>query len=131
MRIFMSAIAASFIVASPALANPPLAEVESVREALITAGMVVEIDEKCDDISMRLVRGYSFLQNIEKDARDRGYSDAEIEAYTDDDAEKDRLEAIARDRLVALGAVPGNGASYCAVGQAQIDARTEIGRLLR
>jgi len=60
-----------------------------------------------------------------------GFSNAEISAYTDDRQEKDRLEAIARERLAAMGATPGDVASHCAVGKAEMAKASAIGTLLR
>ncbi|HEV8034324.1 DUF5333 family protein, partial [Yoonia sp.] len=60
-----------------------------------------------------------------------GFSDDEIDAYINDDAEKDRLEGIARAQLAGLGAVADDPDSYCAVGRAQIAANTRVGWLLR
>ena len=118
-------------VGTSANAKPPLREVEAVREGLIAAGIAWEIGERCDSISARLLRGIFFLQSIEKTAKDLGYSEQEIDAYTSDRAEQDALEEVARARLIAMGAVPGDAASHCAVGRSEIAAETSIGRLLR
>lgn len=127
--IFGAAIMAIF--AGPVMALGPLSQVDHVREGLISAGMAIEIADHCDDISVRLLRGYNFLGDLKDHARDLGYSDAQIDAYVDNDAEQDRLEAVARARLADLGVIAGQGATYCAVGQTQIDAGTPVGRLLR
>ena len=79
----------------------------------------------------RLFRGLGYLQSLRSHARDLGFSEAEIEAYINDDDEKDRLEAIAREQLALLGVVPGDEASYCAAGRNQIAANTRVGWLLR
>lgn len=118
-------------IGTSATAKPPLREVEAVREGLIAAGIAWEIGERCDAISARLLRGIFFLQSIEKTAKDLGYSEQEIDAYTSDRAEQDALEEVARARLIAMGAVPGDAASHCAVGRSEIAAETPIGRLLR
>jgi hypothetical protein len=59
-----------------------------------------------------------------------GYSQREIQAFIEDDAEKDRLEVIARERLRGMGAVEGQPQTYCAVGLAEIAKDSQIGRLL-
>ena len=119
------------LTASVALANPPLREVTHVREGLITAGMAIELDDNCDDVSVRLLRGLMFLSGLKRHASGLGYSDSAIDAYVDDDVEKARLEAIARARLVELGTVTGQSESYCTVARAQIAQGTPVGRLLR
>ena len=54
-----------------------------------------------------------------------------VRAYVDDDAEKDRLEGIARARLADMGAVTGQAATYCTVGRTEIARGSAIGQLLR
>lgn len=112
-------------------AQTPLKDVAHVREGLIAAGMAIEIGDQCDSISVRLLRGMNFLNSLKNHASGLGYSDAEIDAYVDDDAEKARLEDIARGRLADLGAVAGQGETYCAVGRDQMAQGTAVGRLLR
>ena len=119
------------LTAQSALALGPLKDVASVRDGIIAVGMAYEIGDKCGSIEARYLRGLSYLNELKANAASLGYSDAEIDAYIDDDAEKDRLEAVARQQLADLGAVPGDEASYCAVGAAQIAAGTQVGQLLR
>ncbi|EBA11481.1 DUF5333 domain-containing protein [Roseobacter sp. CCS2] len=112
-------------------AQTALKDVPKVRDGIIFVGMAYEISEQCSDIDARLFRGLNYLQSLRRHARDLGYSEAEIDAYIDDDDEKDRLEGIARAQLAQLGVVPGQEASYCTVGRAQMDANTRVGWLLR
>lgn len=112
-------------------AQTALKDVAKVRDGIIFVGMAYEISEKCDSINARLFRGLGYLESLRSHARDLGYSEAEIDAYINDEAEKDRLEGIARAQLAQLGVVPGQEASYCAVGRAQMDANTRVGWLLR
>lgn len=121
----------AILLAGPAGAQTPLKDVAYVRDGIIHVGMAYEISEKCGDISARLFRGLGFLQSLKNHARGLGYSDAEIDAYVNDAAEKDRLEAIARSELADLGVIEGDESSYCAVGRAQIAANTRVGWLLR
>ena len=115
----------------PAHAQTPLKDVAYVRDGIIYVGMAYELSERCDDLSARLFRGISYLNSLRNHARELGYSEAEIDAYVNDDAEKDRLEGIARTALADLGVIEGDEASYCAVGRAQIAANTRVGWLLR
>lgn len=117
--------------AQTALALGPLKDEPSVRDGIIAVGIAYEIGAQCGSIEARYLRGLSYLNELKATAASLGYSDAEIDAYIDDDAEKDRLEAVARQQLADLGAVPGDEASYCAVGAAQIAAGTQVGQLLR
>ena len=112
-------------------AKPALGEVEYITEGLIAAGIAYEISEVCGDIDARLIRGLTFLNGLKSHARGLGYTDAEIDAFTDDKAEQDRLEGIARARLASMGAVVGQPETYCTVGSAEISRGSTIGSLLR
>jgi hypothetical protein len=112
-------------------AKPALKDVAYVREGIITAGMAIEIGDICPRVSVRLIRGYSFLNSLKDHARSLGYTDAEIEDYTGDDAEEERLKVVARARLADMGAVNGQPETYCVVGRSEIANGTPLGRLLR
>ncbi len=118
-------------VGGMAQAKPALKDVTHVSEGLIAAGMAIELGDQCGDVAVRMIRGVSFLNGLKDHARSLGYTDAEIDAYVDDKVEKARLETVARGRLAALGAVPGDAATYCTVAQDQIAQGSQVGRLLR
>ena len=128
----ISAIALACIIsAGAASAQTALKEVAHVRDGIIDVGMAYELSEHCDSIRARLFRGLGFLQSLKSHASELGFTDEEIDDYVNDRNEKKRLEAIARAKLVTLGVVEGEEASYCAVGRAQIAANTRVGWLLR
>ncbi len=129
--LILAALVAITGFAGSLAAQPPLKDVQYVRDGIIHVGMAYEISEKCSSIRARTWRGINFLQSLKNHAESLGYTDAQIDAYIDDDAEKDRLEAIARRELARLGIVEGDEATYCAVGRAQIAANTRVGWLLR
>ncbi|WP_333715193.1 DUF5333 domain-containing protein [Yoonia sp.] len=124
------AIVAS-LAAGPAVAQTPLKDVAHVRDGILHVGMAYEISEKCGSISARIFRGLGFLRSLETHARELGYTQAQIDAYINDKAEKDRLEVIGRQALADMGVIEGDEATWCAVGRAQIAANTRIGWLLR
>ena len=119
------------VLAGTSAARPALQDDAVLTEGLINTAIAYEIGRKCDRLDARILRGINFLYGLKAHAESLGYSTSEIEAYVDDDAEKERLEAIARQRLRDLGGVPGEWESYCLVGEGQIAAGTQIGRLLR
>lgn len=132
MKALTSTLAAVVCLAgttAPLAANP--ATVSRVTEGIIAAGIAVELSDQCDSVRIRYLRGINFLQGLKSHLKSLGYSDADIDAYIDDDVEQDRLEAIARARLADLGAVVGNAESHCAVARAQIAQGTQVGQLLR
>lgn len=114
-----------------ATAKPELKDVTEISEGIIAVGIAYEISEVCASIEPRTLRGIFYLNSLRSRARNLGYSHAEIEAYINNDAEKVRLEAVARGRLADMGAIPGNAESHCVVGRAEIARQSAIGRLLR
>ncbi|MBB5722162.1 hypothetical protein FHS72_001786 [Loktanella ponticola] len=108
-----------------------LRDVGYVTEGLIAVGIAYEISEVCNSISARTLRGLGYLNQLSNHAKDLGFSSGQIDAYRKDKAEKERLESVARQRLVTMGATPGNAASHCAVGRAEIAKESTIGYLLR
>jgi hypothetical protein len=126
-----AAAAALALVAGSGAANPEIGRVTHITEGLITTAIAYEIDRVCDELGGRRIAGINFLWSLKDHASSLGFSDAEIRAYVDNKAEKDRLEAIARARLREMGAVEGQPETYCAVGRAEMAAGSPIGRFLR
>jgi len=131
MKTLASVVFGIALATSDAQAQSSPSDVTAVTEGLIAAGMAIELGDFCDDVSVRMVRGLGFLQGLKRDLSDHGFSDEEIDAFIDDDAEKDRLEDIARGRLTDLGVVPGEPSTYCRVARGQMDQGTRVGWLLR
>ena len=111
-------------------ASAALRDERGIGEGLITVGIAYEISEVCPTIDARRLRGLNYLLSLRSAARNLGYSAAEVEAYIDDDAEKDRLEAIARQRLSRMGARKGDVRAHCTVGRQEVAKDSQIGRLL-
>ena len=119
------------LAAGTAQAQSYPGDVTEVTEGLIAVGMAVELSDKCDGVSARRLRGINLLFGLKNTLQSAGFSDAQIDAYIDDRAEKDRLEGIARGRLADLGVNTSDPASYCAVARAQMAQGTQVGQLLR
>ena len=128
IRSILAPAALAAALATPAAAD--LGDEATVTEPLIAIGIAYEISKVCDSISARKVRGLTQLLSLRGKASDLGYSRAEIDAWIDDEAEKDRLEGIARQRLAAMGAARGDAAAHCEVGRTEIAKGSYIGSLL-
>ncbi|UWQ17808.1 DUF5333 domain-containing protein [Jannaschia sp. M317] len=116
------------LAAAPAFAG--LEQEPRITEGLINVGIAYEISEVCPRLDGRTLRGLQYLLALRSAAMDLGYSRAEVDAFIDDDAAKDRLEAVARARLAAKGAAKGDTEAHCRVGEAELAADSQIGRLL-
>ena len=131
MRTIMIALVALSLITSPAAAKPPLRDVAEIDDALLDLGIADRIRKECPDISARLFRAISYVRKVEKNAKSKGYSDAEIEAYTDSDAEKARMRARGAAFFEAKGVDTSDPQSYCVLGRAEIQKGSRIGSLLR
>lgn len=121
-------LVAALLAALPASAS--LRDEPRITEGLITVGIAFEISELCPSIDARRLRGLSYLLSLRSTARGLGYSAAEVDAFIDDDAEKDRLKIVARDRLTRMGAPREDVQAHCRVGRTEVERDSQIGRLL-
>lgn len=134
MRLIPAAVLAAGLAATAvhaAEARPHLREHAEIDRGLTVIAIANMIRRNCDRIEPRMVRAYGFMRALKQSASKAGYSDAEIEAYVSDKAEKARIEDAARAWLAARGAVPGDAGSYCSVGLTEIARNSQVGVLLR
>lgn len=119
------------LAASAASAKPPLRDVPAIDGTILAVGIADEIRKNCPDISARMIRAVSLVGGLKGKARSLGYTDAEIDAYRESDAEKARLKAQRDAYLTAGGVRAGAPETYCALGRAEIEKGGQIGALLR
>lgn len=104
---------------------------KAINDGLRSVAVAILIHENCPSISARLFKGMRYLKALESHALGLGFSQDEVDAFVDSRPDKDRLEREAKALVVEKGATPGDGASYCTVGEAEIAAKSQIGVLLR
>jgi uncharacterized protein DUF5333 len=119
------------LTAGTVSAKPPLREVPEIDGTLLAVGIADEIRNHCSEISARMVQVYRVVYGLAAKARGMGYSDAEIDAYRKSETEKARLLSERRAYMESGGVKPGEEASYCALGRAEIEKGGQIGALLR
>lgn len=127
--LIMSAVIAS--LAAPLAAKPALRDVQHIDDALLDLGVADRIRKNCPNISARMFRAIKYVRNLERTAKNLGYSSEEIEAYTDSDAEKQRMRARGAAFFKERGVDTTDPQSYCAFGYAEIEKSSRIGELLR
>jgi hypothetical protein len=125
------ALAAAATLAAPLAAKPPLGQVPQIDDAMFDLGIADRIRKECPTISARMLRALVYIRDLEKQAKALGYTDAEIEAYTDSDADKDRLREKAAAFFKARGVDTSDPQSYCALGLEEIQKSSRIGSLLK
>lgn len=131
MRKVLIALVSVAMLATPAVAKQPLNQIASIDDALFDLGIADRVRKNCPTISARLFRAITYVRKIESEAKAMGYTAAEIEAYTDSDADKARLRAKAAKYFKAKGVDTSDPQSYCAFGHAEIQKSSRIGSLLR
>ena len=119
------------IAAGATAALPALRDNAKIRDGLISTAIAYEIGRKCDSLDSRWLTGIGFLNSLRSHALDLGYSRSQIAAFIDDETEKEKLEAEAREVLREKGGIEGQWDTYCAVGRAEMAAGSRIGTLLQ
>ncbi|WP_081894587.1 DUF5333 domain-containing protein [Ruegeria halocynthiae] len=120
-------------VALPAMAEakPPLRDVKEIDDELYYIGIANEISEYCPSISGRRLKAIGVMWGLKSKANKLGYSDSEIRAYVDSDAEKDRMRAKGEQYLGRHGVSYDDPNSFCTLGRAEIERNSAIGVYLR
>lgn len=116
---------------SSAAARPHLREVTEINDGLFAVAIAREIKDYCPDISARYLRAFNFLSSLKRTAREMGYSNAEIDAYVENDTEKARMRARGEAYLAAKGVSYDDPQSFCTLGREEIEKSSRIGVLLR
>lgn len=130
MRTAAAALALTLVAATPAAALEPLSQERYINDRLISARVADRIRRTCDSLDGRIIYAYSQARALKRYAQQKGYSEAEIEAFLDSEADRARIYAAAEDYLARQGAREGDRESFCRVGRAEIEARSIIGSLL-
>ena len=112
-------------------AREPLSTEAYVNQQLIAARVADRIRRECPSINANMVRAFAAAQSLKAYAQRKGYPEAEIDAFLKDRAQRQRIYAEAEAYMAARGVRAGDVQSYCALGQAEIDARSTIGSLIR
>ncbi len=133
MSRFFPILIMGFLAAVPAQADQwdALREDPTISEGLVQFAMARHIHNRCPEISARRLRAIGFINGLIRNATELGFSRSDISDYVFNEAEQDRVGAIADERLLARSASPEQRAGYCTVGHAEIAAGSSIGQLLR
>ena len=130
LKALTAAAIAVTALATPAAALEPLAQEKYINDRLIAARIADRIRKTCPSIDGRIFYAFGEARKLQSYARNKGYSEAQIDAFLDDKQEKKRIYAVAEDYLTRNGAKKDDAESYCAIGRAEIEKNTIIGSLL-
>ncbi len=126
-------MATIFAISVPVVAEakPPLRDVKEIDNELYYIAIANEISEYCPSISGRRLKAIGVMWDLRSRANKLGYSDSEIRAYVDSDAEKDRMRAKGEAYLAQNGVSYENPNSFCTLGRKEIERNSAIGVYLR
>lgn len=124
-------LAAMLLGPAAAQAKPPLREVKEIDDELYYIAVAKEISDLCGDISGRRMKAIGVMWNLRSKANRLGYSDSEIRAYVESDAEKARMRAKGEAFLARHGVSYEKPETFCALGRAEIERNSAIGVYLR
>ncbi len=126
-------MATIFAISVPVVAEakPPLRDVKEIDNEIYYIAIANEISEYCPSISGRRLKAIGVMWDLRSRANKLGYSDSEIRAYVDSDAEKDRMRAKGEAYLAQNGVSYGNPNSFCTLGRKEIERNSAIGVYLR
>ena len=134
LKTALAALGLAALLAAPVHADrwDPLRADPVIETGLITMAIAEGLRRYCPSVSPRWIRAFGFARSLQRRALDMGFSRDEIEEYVEDDTEVDRVVAIAEAWFAERGVTRESDAeSYCTVGRYEINAESEIGRLLR
>lgn len=121
--------AALTVSALPAQAG--LKDEAGINQGLLYLAAADKIRRECSSIGGRLFRAQSYASALKNAAAERGYSETEIDAYINDDANKAAMRERRNAYFKSKGASNLDPASLCVLGQAEMAKDSHIGRLLR
>ncbi|SEK70467.1 DUF5333 domain-containing protein [Pacificibacter marinus] len=120
----------SGIAASAAIAKD-LRDEPTIDRPMFAVALAIEISDKCTSIDARKLKGLNVLWGLKTKASKLGYSDAEIKAYVESDAEKSRMRRLGEIYVKSKGLNPTSGVDLCTLGQQEIAVNSLTGSLLR
>lgn len=77
-----------------------------------------------------MVRAFNEARKLKRYALDKGYSEAQIDAFLDSREERQRIYREADRYMVANGVVNGEPETFCRLGREEIARKTIAGSLL-
>ncbi|TNF57606.1 MAG: hypothetical protein EP307_13685 [Rhodobacteraceae bacterium] len=100
-------------------------------DGVFTIALANLVRRRCDSLDGRVLKAMGILRDLKAEARALGYTQAEIDAYVDSDAEKERMKARAAALFEARGVDPDNPEDLCRFGREEIAQNSPVGVLLK
>lgn len=104
---------------------------KQVTEGLVLVAIGRRIIKGCDTIEPNRMRAFFFANGLKLRARDLGYTDGQISAFIEDEAEKARIDALSDAWLKSRRTHKTDAPGLCRVGAEEIARGSQLGRMLR
>ncbi|MEM6587905.1 MAG: DUF5333 domain-containing protein [Pseudomonadota bacterium] len=124
-------IAAVAALASTSPGWAGMGEEADINQGLVYIAAADKIRRECSSINGRMLKAQRYANALRSIARDRGYSDEEIDAYLDSKEERAKVRAQRNVYFESQGASNLDPASLCTLGHAEIAGKTQVGYMLR
>lgn len=129
--LFIGAVVFATALNAQASVNSGLPAEKDINNGLLVVAVADKIRRECKSISARFFTARAYLTDLKDMAEKRGYSEAEIDAYIENDQEKAKMRAKRNAYFKARGASNLDPASLCTLGQDEIRKQSQIGLLLK
>lgn len=112
-------------------AHAGLKEERDITAGLLAIAIADKIRRSCDDVSGRLWVARSYLTGLKRIARERGYSEAEIDSHVNSSENKAEMRQMRNAYFKSKGASNLDHSSLCRLAREEIAAQTQAGKFLR
>ena len=130
----LTALTLSFALvtgAAGASAGSGLQNEQDINQGLLALAVADKIRRSCGGIGGRMFKARGFANDLKSVAALRGYKQAEIDAYLNDDHEKAKMRERRNAYFQARGASNLDANSLCDLGYSEIASKSLIGQLLK
>ncbi|PVA11869.1 hypothetical protein DC366_02735 [Pelagivirga sediminicola] len=131
MRLILTTLLALSIAGSASAARADLAAEADINAGLLAVAAADKIRRECGDLSGRFWAARSYVNQLKGMATQRGYTDAQIDAYVNDSAEQAKMRERRNAYFKSKGASNLDAASLCRLGREEIKNRSRIGSFLK
>lgn len=131
MRLIITTVLAFGLIGTAGIARADLAAEKDINAGLLTVAIADKIRRDCSEVSAKFWAARSYANQLKGMALKRGYTEAQIDAYINSDAEQDKMRARRNAYIKSKGASNKDAASLCRLGRDEIKNRSHVGSFLK
>ncbi|QYX55620.1 DUF5333 domain-containing protein [Roseovarius sp. SCSIO 43702] len=104
---------------------------KDINAGLLAVAAADKIRRECDSIGGRFFTARAYANQLKAMAKERGYTDAEIDAYVNSKANQRAMRERRNAYFKSKGASNLDAQSLCVLGRAEMSKKSAIGVLLK